>query len=58
MFESEFRLCCDWLCKVGAYCFAVFVDDWCLNLMFGYVVLCYVNLLCVWDLPFLLMIGV
>ena len=29
------------------FCFAVSVDDSCLNLMFGYVVVGYVNLVCV-----------
>ena len=37
--------CFDLLCKVGVrYCFAVFVDDWNLNLLFGYIVVGYVKL--------------
>ena len=28
------------------FCFVVFIDDWCLNLMFGYVVNGYVNMVC------------
>ena len=38
--------------------FAAFVDDWCLDLMFGYVVVGDVKLVCVFVLPFLLVVGV
>ena len=38
--------------------FAAFVDAWCMNVMLGYVVIGYVKLVCVFILPFLLMIGI
>ena len=42
MFEVDVRLCCDWLWKVVVcFWFAVVVDDWCLNVMLGYVVIGY-----------------
>ena len=48
MFECYVHVCCGWLCNVGAcLCVAVFVVDWCLNLMRGYVVIGYVKLVCV-----------
>ena len=53
------RLCCGLLCKVVVcFCFAVVVDDWCLTLMFGYVLIGYGKLVCVFVLPLLLMNGV
>ena len=59
MFELDVRLCCDWLCKVGVcFCFAAFVDGWCLNSMFGYFPIGNVNLVSAFVLPYLLMIGV
>ena len=59
MFAFDVRLGCDWLWKVGVgFCFTPFVDDWCLMLMFGYVVVRYGTSMCVFVLPFLLMIGV
>ena len=59
MFAFDVRLGCDWLWKVGVgFCFTPFVDDWCLMLMFGYVVKGYVKLVCVCVLPLLLMICV
>ena len=33
-------------------------DDWCLNVMFGYVVVGYVKSVCVFVSPFLLRMGV
>ena len=40
------------------FCFAAFVDDWCLNLMRCYVVIGYVKFVCVFVLPFSLKMGV
>ena len=40
-------LCCDWLCRVVFFCFAVVVDDCCLDLVLDYVVVGYVKLVCV-----------
>ena len=56
MFECDVRLCCDWSCKVVFFCFAVFVDDLCLNLSLGCVVIGCVKLVLIVS-PFLLMIG-
>ena len=52
MFEFDVRLWCDRLCKVGeCFCFAVFVEEVCLNVMLGYVVIGYVKIvLCVLPL--------
>ena len=36
------------------FCFAVVVDDWCLKLMLGYVVVGYGKLMFVFDLPSLI----
>ena len=59
MFDVDTMLCCDLLCKVGVcFCFAVFVDEWCLNLMSGYFVNGFVNLVCVVVSALLLMICV
>ena len=59
MFEIVILLGSDWQCKVGVcLCVAFFVDDWCLKLMFCYVVIGYVKLVCVLVVPFLLMICV
>ena len=59
MFECDFRLGCDWLWKVDAcFWFAIFVDDLCSNVMFGSAVIGYGKSMCVFVLPFLLMIGV
>ena len=53
MFAFDVRLGCDWLWKVGVgFCCAPFVDDWCLMLMFGYVVVRYGMSMCVFVLPY------
>ena len=39
------------------FCVAVFVDDWCLNVMLGYVAIDYVKMVCVVVLSCLLLMG-
>ena len=59
VYAIDVTLCCDLLSLVCVcFCFAVFVDDWCLTLMFGYVLIGYGKLVCVFVLPLLLMNGV
>ena len=44
VFEIDVRICFGWLCTIGVCCcFAAFVIDLCLNLMFGYFVNGYVD---------------
>ena len=46
MLEFEVMPCFDVLCKIRVCAPSdVFVDDWCLNLMLGYIVVGYVKLL-------------
>ena len=53
MFEFGVILFCDVLCKVGVcLCFAVVVDDLCLNLMLCYVVIGFVKVVCVFVQQF------
>ena len=56
--ELDARFGFDWLCICCCFYFAVVVDAWRLKLMFGYALIDYVKLVCVYVLPLLLMIGV